>query len=233
MDACTVLIYTHSDYSDIFDISIRRIKKHFSYAKLLVCTNNAQLVRDTYHDVSDVYEYDDTLVYHSKLASALESVTTEYVLLHHDNNCLYSDVSINAMNFFMRCMAEKSIDVLRLSACGVLNQTVSDPNIVTRNEGPHYFSVFPSIWRRSSLLHLCRTLRKPYRECEDDESQEYAGKLCVYYISPTIYDPHRDVSCLYPSAHIIQSGKSCYSQCRWVIDNIVREYDVDLFIRGT
>lgn len=233
MDACTLLVYTHSDYSDIFHITYQRILKHFPYAKLLVCTNNAQLVREKYDYLHNIHEYDDKLPYHSKLASALESVTTEYALLNHDNNCLYDDVNINVMNFMLRSMTEKNIDVLRLSACGIINPTLSDPDIVTRNNGPHYFSVFPSIWRTSSLLQLCTTLRKPYRESEDEECQLYVGKLRAYYISPMTHDPHKDVSCLYPSAHIIQYGKWCYSEYRWVIDNIVMEYDVDLFIRGT
>jgi hypothetical protein len=233
MDDCTVLIYTHSEYADILDITLRRMLKHFSYAKLLVCTNNAQLVRERYPLLTSIHEYDDSLVYHLKLASALEMVTTEYVLLHHDNNCLYDDVKSEVMRLILGRMNEKRIDVVRLSACGIINPTISDPEIITRNNGPHYFSVFPSIWRTSSLYQVCTALRKAYRDSEDDESQVYMKKLCGYYISPTPQDPCADISSLYPSAHVIQYGRWCYTKHRRVIHDIVREYDIDLFIRGT
>lgn len=233
MDDCTVLVYTHSEYADIFDITIRRLQKHFSYAKLLVCTNNAQLVRDTYSHIDSIHEYDASVVYHMRLASALECIKTKYVLLHHDNNCLYDDVKIDVMRFLLGFMCTREIDVLRLSACGIIKPAISSSDIVTCNEGPHYFSVFPSIWRTSSFLQLCRTLRKPYRESEDDECQVYTGNLRGYYLSPSAQDPHEDISYLYPSAHVIQGGRWCYPMHKWVIDNIAREYDTDLFIRGT
>ena len=233
MDDCTVLVYTHSEYADIFDITIRRLQKHFGYAKLLICTNNAQLVRDMLSDQYEIHEYDDTLVYHMKLASALEVIKTKYVLLHHDNNCLYDDVRNDVMRFMLGLMNEKEIDVLRLSACGIINPVRSHPDIVIRNDGPHYFTVFPSIWRVTSFLQLCRDLRKGYRAAEDNECQVYTGNLRGYYISPMAQDPHEDISYLYPSAHVIQYGRWFYPMHKWVIDNIAREYDTDLFIRGT
>ena len=77
LNNCTYLIYTHQDYHDILNLTLRRLKKHFHGVNPFICTNNAKYIHDTYSEYNaTVYEYDDSLPYTSKVLSALKQIKT-------------------------------------------------------------------------------------------------------------------------------------------------------------
>jgi hypothetical protein len=235
MDNCCLLLYTHSEYDDILEICLKRIKKYFSGIDLRVCINDTKLITDKYseYNISHTYQYNSEYTYHAKLASALKLIDTKYVLLHHDNNIFYDTVNIDTINSIIRRMSDYNMDFVRLSSSGIYNPVISDTLLLSQITGPYYFSVFPCIWKKDILLKLCIDLDKVYRESEDAESQEYASKLKGYYVSNHLKDTHRVISHFYPSVHPLGYGKWEYKIYPQLIFDIAYEYNIDLTQRGS
>ena len=235
MNNCTYLIYTHSDYDDIFEITLKRIQKYFPIIKLSICTNNLLLIKEKYsmfYDIINIYEYDDNLPYATKLMSVLEQINTEYVLFNHDNNILIDNVDINFINLLLDKMSSENIDTIRLSCCGISNIDKNDEPLLKPNTGGYFLSVFPSIWRTISFLKLCKLFKgSSYRDFEHGESQVYASSLKNFYLSNSRnIEPW--ISCHYPNIHAISHGKWFFDAHQKEIEIIANEYLVDLNKRG-
>jgi hypothetical protein len=234
LNNCTFLLYTHSDYNDILNLTLKRLKKHFDGVDLFICTNNAKYIHDTYSEYNaTVYEYDDSLPYTSKLLSALKQIKTEYVLFNHDNNILYKDVHTVVLNGILDTMTAQNMDTVRLSYCGITPPDISDSSLVKVNRGGYYLSVFPAFWRTSSLIALCERFKDvTYRQFEFGETQHYAARLKNYYISSTKdYPPYNSV--YYPAFHAIQHGLWCVLMHEQEVLDIAKEYKLNLTLRGT
>jgi len=236
MNDCTILIYTHSEYDDILEITLKRMKKYANTIPLYICTNNKGLIEDKYvstYNITHVYEYNDSMVYHDKLASAIINIETSYILLYHDNNCLYDHLDISIMNRTIEQIRDLDIQVLRLSSAGINNPTILDSPRLIHNTGPYYFSVWPAIWNKSALLNICIRFKKPYRLCEDEECQMYTRALKGYYISKHANDLYDNTSHIFPSVHYVQYGKWMFYTYKKLVDDIINEYNMYTSVRST
>jgi hypothetical protein len=235
MNSCTYLIYTHSEYDDILELTLKRINKYFNCIDICICTNNASLINkylDNYN-IKNIYEYDDTLLYTSKLISVIKQITTPYVLINHDNNIYYDYVDIEVLNTIIKEMNLNRLDTVRLSSAGIYNNCiVSDNFLLSVNSGPYYLSTFPSIWRTVSILELCNKHNYVSYHNYELVGQNSAKILKNYYISRHKNDPHPDISIYYPSAHLVQMKKWCTRHHSKLINDLSKDYNIDLNIRG-
>jgi hypothetical protein len=249
MENCTMLVYTHSEYSDIFDVAMRRFKKYASSLPITICTDKSGLILGEYgegYNIGDVFEYDNALVYHLRLASILERIGTKYVCLNHDNNVLFDHLDISGINTYIGMMDVGNIQVLRLSPSLICEPKSGKGLIEPITEPSWYCSVLPTIWERESLLSLCKKFQKSYIDSESPECNTYVAGLNCYYIAPSEKDdffPHyyHSTSHVYPCVHAIKFGKWYMSllnikempQCERRVFEILLEYDIDIGIRGT
>jgi hypothetical protein len=231
IENCTLLLYTHSDYDDVFEVSMKRIEKHFRDIPVSVCTNNSQLVKDKYF-IQSVIRYNDNETYCSKLASSLENIHTPYVILYHDNNIFVGDVDTQKINTILEEMIATGADTVRLSFAGIHSPNAEDLPLLKRNTGPYYLSVFPAIWKTQSLLAFCREfIGSIYRTVEVGESQVYCSSLKNYYIRSST-DAHSYMSQPFPSIHLVMHGKWLLSEHRKEVQDLALEYSIDLGKRG-
>jgi len=234
MDDCTYLIYTHSDFDDILEITLKRIQKFFASVVVSICTNNASLIDEKYKDIYNiqhVYEYDDSLTYSQKVASVLERISTTYVLFNHDHNILFNDVNVCILRSIMDEMTKNGIDTVRLSTDGVDDPIMDDSSLLKKNTGPYYFSVSSAIWRTHSIFSLFTKYESStYRNIEY-ACQEYAAQLKNYYISSSHDSPHC-CSCYYPFVHTTRYSKWLLHNNKDKIIDMAKEYSIDLYIRG-
>lgn len=234
MDDCTYLIYTHSDFDDIIEITLKRIHKYFSSIGVSICTNNKSLIDGKYkelYNIKHVYEYNDTLTYSQKAASILEQISTTYVLFNHDHNILFNYVNVDVLNSIMNTMTNDNLDTVRLSTDGIDNPRMDDSNLLKKNTGPYYFSVSSALWRTQSLLDLFRKYESSTYRTIEYACQDYASQLKNYYISSSKDYPN-DCSCHYPFVHTTRYAKWLLYNNADKIHEIAKEYSIDLNIRG-
>jgi len=236
----TYLIYTHTEYIDVLDLTLKRLKKYFPI-EVSICSDNARIISDTYkqnYSIKDIYEYDDTQVYGSKLLSVIEKIQTEYILFNHDVNILYDYVNKDIINTILKRMETNNIDTVRLSTSGVEKKRINETDLLHEIlPGETYFmTVQPTIWRRDTLLKFCKKFSNiVYRDFELGETQKYASTLKNYYIH-TKKDQH--ITCnyylseYYPCMHSIYRGKWNIIQNPKEIHDLAEEYSLNLHIRG-
>ena len=234
------LIYTHTEYSDILEITLKRIKKYFPI-KVTSATNNAKetlrMCNDT-DQVENIIEYQDNLPYGSKLLSVLNNISTEYLLFNHDVNILFNHVDQDVISHLISIMSEQKIDSIRLSTSGInekikknINTTVY--NIISKDS--YQLTVQPTLWRTSSFIDICSKLKDiNYRDFEVEKSQMYASKQKNCYIS-NINDIHvvanYYLARCYPCMHSIYRAKWNIIQHAKEIKDL-EEYGIDLMVRG-
>lgn len=234
------LIYTHTEYSDILEITLKRMKKYFPI-KVIIATNNAKETlancKDT-EQIDNIFEYQDNLPYGSKLLSVLNNISSEYVLFNHDVNILFDEVDQNVLSNLIDIMIKQEIDSLRLSTSGIDDKIIKNENTTVSNiicESSYQLTVQPTLWRTKSFINLCSKLNEiNYRDFELKPSQLYASKLKNCFIS-NINDIHvvanYYLARCYPCMHSIYRAKWNITQHAKEIKDL-EEYGIDLMIRG-
>ena len=89
MEDITFLFYTHSDYSDLWEI-LRDTTSQLvpsTYKRLIAVNANAPN-QPTGFD--GIVTYDDSLNYSDKVLSLMNQISTEYVVFIHDNDLMMS-----------------------------------------------------------------------------------------------------------------------------------------------
>jgi len=82
------LFYSHSDYSDIWNIvsdTSQVIPK--SYKRLIAINSNSPIQPSGF---DGIITYDDSLAYSDRVLSVLNQLDTEYVVFIHDNDLVMS-----------------------------------------------------------------------------------------------------------------------------------------------
>jgi hypothetical protein len=235
MNDCTYLLYTHSDYDDVLEITLKRLQKYFPSTTIVIATNNAQLIEQKYktlYNITDVYQYTDSLPYSSKVASVLEQIKTTYILFNHYINILFDTVDVATLNGILDTMQKEEIDTVRLCSAGIQHRNMSDESLLKRNTGSYFLSVISALWNTASFLRLCQTFPdRTYRNFELGETQPYAAQLENYYISSSKDKPPYWSVC-YPFFHSITYGVWLLNEHRELVEGLIKEYGIDVSIRG-
>ena len=96
----TYIIYTHEQYSDVFDICINRVRKHYPGITPYIATNSKSYILDKYNYIKEdhIIKYDESKPYGAKVSFILQHIKTKYVMWMHDNNILVGDIDSNIVN---------------------------------------------------------------------------------------------------------------------------------------
>jgi hypothetical protein len=235
----TYLVYTHSEYSDILDIHLKRLNKHYPEIKPLIATNSRNYILNKYDNINEdqIYLYDTSKPFGERLNSVLSKIETEYILLSFDNDILVENVVSEKINEIVNTMKNENIDQIRLIVGGIDNPVFTDK--LNTNKGSYFFSVSPTIWNIKTLLDITYTFKDiNYRSFESLNIQNYVSKFNNTYISSSKDIKYTNeghyLSYYFPICHCIGNGKwRNYSPMNIMyINQISCEYDIDLSIRG-
>ena len=200
----TLLMYTHTDYQDLWQLNFNRIQTTFPFLSLIVAVNDQAALQRFVDTLSNneqikLIEYVDTNTYAQKMSTCIKQVPTTYVLFMHDNNVIYhNDHAI----FHQLFETFKSVDGDRLGM--YMEMSTNKNNIISL---PHqekhvgiqkitdyfyYFNVQTSIWKTHAFLDILNAFPSySYRQIEHAEVQEYARQryamYCLAYDSNNIY----------------------------------------------
>ena len=242
MENLVWLIYSHMDYDDVLEITLKRFVKYGpSEIKLAVCTNDIEHIRNkyTYCNFHALYQYDDTAEYGERLRSVLCKIPEKYVLLNHEHDILVDKPDMDVLNMLLQKLEIENIDQMRLTT-GSADSPVFDKDIAVRPiDGAYKMAVSTTIWRRESLLSIATEFAShSYRCFECDVIQEYVSKMKNYYLLSNkdvqyIGEGHY-FSYYIPCAHCTHYGKwrTSTPTAKKFVDDIVSEYGIDIYKRG-
>jgi hypothetical protein len=219
MENITFLFYSHSDYSDLWeilkDVTSQLIPKNY---KRLVAINANAPTQPIGFD--GVLRYDDSLNYSDKVLLLMNQITTEYVAFIHDNDLMmnFSDVIFTDL---LTIIKNNNIDRCIFGIIGRNNGTIHHPyfNLVDAKTTQTSrfcipYDVGPSIWKvtafKSALTAIPNT---SYRDIEQSDIQNYCKtNLKIYGFAnddtkPAYYVIGRPFSESFQFLHIFVRGK--------------------------
>ena len=241
MDNLLWLIYTHKEYDDMFEITLKRLVKYCPYVKYAVCSNDTDHIRNKYKDFAfhALYQYDDAAIYGERMRSVLSQISEKYVIYNHEHDILVDFVDIDILTMFINTMENEGIDQLRLSVSGIESPIFDKDLSINLLKGPYHLSLITSLWNRESLLSIATEFHShSYRCFECDPIQKFVSKMKNYYLSSnkdTIYiNEGHYFSHYFPTAHCTHYGKwhTSTPTAAKFIRNIQDEYGIDLSKRG-
>lgn len=238
MENIPILIYTHTDYIDILNITLSQFSRFAEKTLKYVLINKK---KDT-NDINIKYiVYDDSKKYTDRLLCGLEEIkkNSDYVLLSHDWAILYDHINQEFMNYAINYIKKNDVDHLRLIHSGVTNYEKIDNFIYNINDNQNLlFSIQPSLWKITSLINLLSNHKNcSYRECENilsNDSIIKKYKIYLFYNNEEKFpNAGHHYSTIYPHFHATRNGKWTYTENKEFIDEIiVKQHKIDLSIRG-
>jgi len=241
MDNLLWLIYTHKEYDDMFEITLKRLVKYCPYVKYAVCSNDIDHIRNKYKDYNfhALYQYDDSAMYGERIRSVMCQIPEKYIIHNHEHDILVETVDMNVLNMLLNTMETQGLDQLRLCVSGIDCPQFDKDISIYPIKGSYHLSLITALWNRESLLSIATEFSShSYRCFECDPIQAFASKMKNCYLSSNkdfkyVNEGHY-FSYYFPTAHCTHYGKWHTSSptSAMFIENIVNEYGIDLSKRG-
>lgn len=244
MKNTAIVMYSHSDYSDVWPIFIGQTDKYFKDAKKYIFTDSSsECVPHNWQ----VVLYDADSSYDRRVQSCLEQVSEEYVIFHHEDMPLYEKPRYDLLDAYRGILENESdkVSYIKLIKGGLFTEEhphqrfkpykdlymiPHDPNFI--------FAVQPSMWRTEDLLTV-------YSETDIDHIHEFetmASQVCKQLDIFGLYCYHGENkrgifhwdSSVYPYiATAIVKGKWNISEYEDELSALLQEYEISAENRGT
>ena len=183
----TFLFYTHSDYSDLWDVLKDTTSKLIpnKYRRLVAVNANSSSQPAGF---DGILTYDDSRNYSDKVLSLINQITTEYVAFIHDNDLMMS-FSDKIFVELLSAIKTHNIDRCMFGVIGRNNGSIQTPhfNLVNANstKSSHFaipYDVSPSIWRTQAFRDMMAVFpNTSYRDIEESAIQKYCTENLKVY----------------------------------------------------
>ena len=150
MNSIPIICYSHSTYSDVWDIFFGQLEKYFPNNKKYLFTDS--VVKDIPKDV-EVILYDDKLSYSKRLSSCLSKLEEDIVLFHHEDMILYDKPNVEKLNELYNFLKTYEIDYIKLLKGGhdfdvpLDNMPVDNLYWIPHDGKKLSFAIQPTIWK--------------------------------------------------------------------------------------
>jgi len=135
-----LVLYTHSDYFDVFEISKQQLKKYEMNNIICVCD---KIINDC-----KTLIYQNHLCYTDRLLSCIDELPDRFLFMHEDF-ILYDQPNFDLLDLYFS-LKDYNIKLLRSGV--VPSQKISDT--LYKNDGPYFFSIQATILNKDFLKDL-------------------------------------------------------------------------------
>lgn len=223
-----IVLYTHTDYKDVWPPFFGQIKKFIPDYKLHVLVN--QYDEDIPIECS-VILYTDKDKYTQRLKASISQINCEYFLFIHEDMYLYASPDMIIINKYLNYIKNNLADSIKLIYVSGSDTKTSFDNNLVQNEYSK-FSIQPTLISKKILLRKLNSL----------------PPLDIYSFEAMITDSRKDFLCslgnqfkrgiahydskVFPYvATAVVKGKWNFSEYP-ELENILSEYNINPMIRG-
>jgi hypothetical protein len=224
-----ILLYTHTDYKDIWPPFFGQIKKYLPEAKIniLVNKNDSDIPLDFV-----TITYDDSKAYTDRIKEGLSKLKCNEFLFIHEDMYLYDRPNISIIEKYMSYIKSKKADSIKLIYVAG-NDTLSsfDSTLILNQYSK--FSIQPTLISKETFQNKLNELQ-PLTIYELEKNIQNSGNDFMCKIGGEIKrgSDHYD-SLVFPYiATAIVRGKWNYLEYRNELENILNEYNIDKNNRG-
>jgi hypothetical protein len=183
-----LVIYSHSEYIEILNISTKFLK---SYKNKILLIDNDFKNNEYLNHYNNIIYYDNKEPYGSRLLK-LNVIKDDIILFMHETDVLIK-YDVNILNNLKQYIINNNIDKIELQHCAwppakiPLKQTYNTKNKeiyfnelcnIYKIDNPNFFvyNVNPTLWRKESFLNIMNNFKHyNYREMESKPVQIYTA----------------------------------------------------------
>lgn len=239
MTIVPILVYTHSEYSFMWDAMVPLLKKYASEVPIYWLTNSTtpEEVREKYIPNDWVYlTYKESDIWTARVASGLTKINEEYVLFLHEDWLPIGKIDPTILSNMATFMKNKSCGYL-LSYCHYTKTEIQDgidsdyPDYTFYYVVDHVFQ--PAIWKHSVFLEYCTRLTKTKHQNEDIESRRFMSSYNCWSIQnkKTPRSLTTVNSLFFPHMHALSEGLWNFRKYP-TLESLLQSYGVDTKTRG-
>lgn len=208
-----LVIYSHSEFSDVLHIATKFLKPYKN--KILLVDDNFENT-EYENEYMNIIKYNDKLPYGSRLLN-LKNIKDDVILFMHETDILIK-YDTNILNELKQYIINNNIDKIELQHCAwppaktPLKQTYNMHNEEIYFNGlcnlykinnPEFFvyNVNPTLWRKESFLNIMTQFKGyNYRQIESKDVQLYTSSKfncfslrcdqyvkCAYFTCPIFF----------------------------------------------
>jgi len=236
-----ILLYSHSDYNDIWDVCFGQIYKYINIddIEIIFCVNSLNNYK--IDNRINVLNYNDNLVYTDRILSVLDSIKYKYILFLHEDWIITKKLNINVINTYIDIMEQNNLYHIRsYKNYGPCERIVYERVIETPFEdnilksipfnAENFVSLQPGIWEKNVFKEIfslhCKNLEN---RINNDLDWKLKYRNNFYYEENTNLDSEHSLS--FPHIHSVAYGKWEFNNSK-NLKNILNEYNIDIMKRG-
>jgi hypothetical protein len=232
---CCIVLHTHSDYQDIWEVVFKRLERYGPNYKLYVLTNK----EISFISKEQTILYNDIIPFSQRIL-LLHNLPYNYILFIRDSDILVKPTDNVKLKDVEETIEKFNIDSVRLNNSGVddndLYNLLENDCYFINNNCPYLFSLYPTIWKKQSLLQLMNEFKNyKYYDLECNEINNYCKKFnnCFLYNNESKIRQHNErYAHIIKFVHILQHGKWTYVHDPEYVMKIQNEFNIDLMKRG-
>jgi len=149
-----ILVYTHTDVDWVWPYWYKQTDKYLSNFKKVMFVNNATDINKDYNCI----EYDDNLKYTERVASCLNQMDDEeIVIFQHEDMFLYDSPDLDVLFEFKELVKLNKVHLIKLLRNG---DTLTPSNLHSSlylSPNNLFFSIQPTICKVKTLKHIFST----------------------------------------------------------------------------
>tara|TARA_Y100000310_G_scaffold285477_1_gene308950 strand:+ start:350 stop:1075 length:726 start_codon:yes stop_codon:yes gene_type:complete len=238
-DDVAIIMYSHSSYSDAWDMFIGQTNKYFPGLKKYAFIDSGP---EKLPSEWEVVQYEEALPYNQRFAYGLEQVTTKYCILHHEDMPLYAPPNMDKINEYIQLLEEdEELHYIKLIKGGEMRQipykTLRDVFVIPHNS-QYIFAVQPTIWKTDKLRIVYEKTQVTHIREFEPLSQYTCRENDIHGAYCYNYEPRRGMhhfdSSVYPYiATAIVKGQWNLSEYRKELLPLLAHYKIDTEKRGS
>ena len=234
------ICYSHSEYSDVWDMFFGQLKKYIPKAKIYFFIN--KLTKDVGENIK-VIEYDDTIDYSNKVLECLEQIEEPLCVYHQEDMVLYDTPDFNKLSELCNFISEYKIDYIKLLKGGHLidikldNMPIENLYWIPHNTNGISLSYTnqPTIWKVNKLKEVFKNTPNTHIRDFEVKASNYVNKSDLvglyWFANEGKRGMHHWDSNIYPCGGMISKGKwdSSYNK---ELEILYKKYNINKELRG-
>ena len=224
-----LVIYTHSDYKDVWKLLFGQLQKYLPNQKVYVLSDSiAEEIPSEYTTIV----YDDSKVYTDRLKQCLSQIDEDVVLFQHEDMILFDEPKVELFDKYIDYVKEETVDSVKLIYV-MENDVVSELDSTLISNAYSKFSIQPTLIKLKNFVSLLNSTEPlniwDFELAVPAEGNHYMVRLGderkrgIYHCDSIIY-PY--------IATAITKGKWNYGEYMTELDELFNEYGIVPFERG-
>lgn len=223
-----LVVYTHTDVSDLWEMFFGQLKKFMPESKVYVAVNKKD---DRLNDYIQII-YDDSKTYTERWKEILPQIKDEVILFLHEDMVLYNFPMMDYIQKYFSYVLENKVKSIKLiSIIGQFESWEGDTTLIANSDTK--LSIQPTIIKPQTFLEILEKVGNlniwDFEQMIPAESGNYMAKI-GYERRRGIY--HND-SFIFPYiSTAINKGKWNVSEYEKELGELFTEYNINPFDRG-